>query len=78
MPSISGRNTVYGPEVDVSKMTKLEKINWQSAMRQRRRRIKLSEQKTSKAPKKRYIYMAKVLKNLNNKLLNNIRNCYPV
>ena len=45
MPSISGRNVVYGPEVDVAHMSKGEKLTFQAAMRQRRRRKVLADQK---------------------------------
>lgn len=52
MPAISGRNLVYGPEVDVANMSKGEKVTYQAAMRQRRRRQVLADQKKTK-PNKR-------------------------
>ena len=55
VPSISGRNIVYGPEVDVSQMTREERQSCQAAMRQCRRRQKLAEQKNVKSHK-RYVW----------------------
>ena len=43
VPSISGRNIVYGPKVDVSQMTREERQSWQAAMGQHCRRQKLAK-----------------------------------
>ena len=52
MPSISGRNVVYGPEVDVAHMSKEEKLTFQAAMRQCRQRKVLADQKKDKRNKR--------------------------
>lgn len=43
---------MYGPKVDVSKMTKEAKLTFQAAMRQRRRQIRLAEKKNAKNDKR--------------------------
>ena len=52
VPSISGRNTVYGPDVDVAQMSKEQKLTYQAAMRQRRRQQVLVDQKKDNCNKR--------------------------